>query len=130
MTEQTLQELFSTLVENCAASDAGRQALAMHDHVVQFTLLDGDPFHFEAQGGQITVTAGTMPERPLTEGYEIKASSDVLQEWFSGQARMSDLIENGRMFPVASHTTKRHIDYWIAQIVRLGNGLRIPKEVY
>lgn len=130
MSTQTLAEIFSTLLENCAAGEAGRQMLAMHDHTVQFTPLDGDPFYFEAKGGQGKVGQGAMPERPLTEGHEIKAESEVFREWFSGQGRMSDLIEHGRMFPVASHTTKRHIDYWLAQIVRLGNDLKIPKEVY
>ena len=130
MSTQTLAETFSTLLENCKASEAGRQMLAMHDHTVQFTPLDSDPFYFEAKDGQGKVSGGQMPERPLTEGHEIKADTAVFREWFSGQARMSDLIEQGRMFPVASHTTKRHIDYWLAQIVRLGNRLKIPKEVY
>lgn len=130
MSTQTLAETFSTLLENCKASEAGRLMLAMHDQTVQFTPLDGDPFYFEAKGGQGKISGGQMPERPLTEGHEIKVDIAVFREWFSGQARMSDLIEHGRMFPVASHTTKRHIDYWLAQIVRLGNRLKIPKEVY
>jgi hypothetical protein len=71
-----------------------------------------------------------MPERPISAAYEIKAGSAAFQAWFSGRERLSDLIEHGRMFPVASHTTKRHIDYWLAKIVRLGNNLKIPKEVY
>ena len=130
MSEQTVVKIFSILVEQCAASEAGRQMLAMYDHAVQFSLLDGEPFYLEVKDGQGRVFAGEMPVRLLDEGYEIKANSQVFREWFSGQERMSDLIEHGRMFPVASHTTKRHIDYWLAQIVRLGNGLKIPKEVY
>ena len=92
--------------------------LALRDQTIQFTALDGDLFHFDAQGGQTKVVAGEMPAKPLDDGYEIKADTAVFAEWFTGQARMSDLIEDGRMFPVASHTTKRHIDYWLAQIVR------------
>ena len=131
MSEQTLMETLSTLVEQCAASEAGQQMIANHDHAIQFTPLDSNNiFYFEAKGGQAQVIEGEMPERPLDDGYEIKADTQVFREWFSGQARMSDLIEDGRMFPVASHTTKRHIDYWLAQIIRLGNGLKIPKEVY
>lgn len=130
MSEQTLVSVFSALVEQTAATEAGRQMLAMYNHTVQFTPLDGDLFYFDVQAGQGNVVEGEMPEKPIDDGYEIKANTQVFHEWFSGQARMSDLIEDGRMFPVASHTTKRHIDYWLAQIIRMGNGLKIPKEVY
>lgn len=131
MSEQTLMEMLETLIEQCAASEAGKQMIATHDHAVQFTPLDsGNLFYLEAKGGQAQVIEGEMSERPLDEGHEIKADTQVFREWFSGQARLSDLIEDGRMFPVASHTTKRHIDYWLAQIIRMGNGLKIPKEVY
>jgi hypothetical protein len=130
MTDQTLAEVFNALVQTCAASEAGREALAMHDHIVQFTPLDGDTFYFAAKGGKGEVAQGVMPERPITETHEIKANSDAFQEWFSGLERLSDLIEEGRMFPVASHTTKRHIDHWLAKIVRIGNGQSVPKEVY
>jgi len=131
MSEQTLMELLSTLVEQCAATDAGKQMIATHDQGIQFTLLDSDDlFYFEAKGGQAQVIAGEMPARSLDDGYEIKGDTAVFRGGVSGQARMSDLIEHGRLFPVASHTTKRHIDYWLAQIIRMGNGLKIPKEVY
>lgn len=130
MSHQTLIDMFAGLVERCAASEAGQRTLAMYDQTVQFTPLDGDPFYFEAKGGHGHVASGTMPDRPLPEAHEIKADSQVFQYWFSGLERMSDLIEHGRMFPVASHTTKRHIDHWLAKIVRLGNSLKVPKEVY
>lgn len=130
MTDRTLSDVFSTLVKTCAGSGAGREALAMYDHIVQFTPLDGDPFYFEVTDGQERVASGVMPERLITEAHEIKADTGAFRDWFSGRERMSDLIEHGRMFPVASHTTKRHIDHWLAKIVRLGNGLKIPKEVY
>lgn len=130
MADRTLAEIFTALVENCAAGEAGRQTLAMYDHLIQFTPLDGEPFYFEAQAGRGQVKPGVMPARPITETHEIKAGSDAFQAWFGGRERLSDLIEHGRMFPVASHTTKRHIDHWLARIVRLGNGQRSPKEVY
>jgi len=121
---------FEVLVEKCAASEAGARVLGMYDHTIQFSLLDGDPFFFTAIGGKVEVSAGEMPSTNLDNGYEIKGSTGNFVEWFQGQSRMSDLIENGQLFPVASHTTKRHIDYWVAQIVRIGNGIKIPKEVY
>lgn len=130
MADRSLSEMFSKLVETCTAGDAGRETLQMYDHVVQFTPLDGDPFYLEVQNGGGQVVDGVMPERPITQAHEIKASAGTLRDWFSGRERMSDLIEHGRMFPVASHTTKRHIDHWLAKIVRLGNGLTVPKEVY
>lgn len=130
MADRALSEMFSALVERCADSDAGREALAMYDHVVQFTPLDGDPFYFEVQAGQPRVLEGVMPKRLITEAHEIKAHTDAFHDWFSNRERMSDLIEHGRMFPVASHTTKRHIDHWLAKIVRIGNGQRSLKEVY
>lgn len=130
MSQQNARELFTQLVNACSKTETGRQVLGMYNHAVQFTLLDGDNFYFDAQNGQTVIEDGQMPDRPLTRGYEIKADSENLVAWFSGNERYSDLIEHGRMFPVASHTTKRHIDYWLAQIVRLGNGQKIPKEVY
>lgn len=130
MGEQTLCDTLARLVETCATMDEGRQTLAMYDHAVQFTPLDGESFYLEAQSGQIQLKDSAMPERPITEAHEIKAGSEVFRQWFSGRERMSDLIENGQMFPVASHTTKRHIDHWLAKIVRLGTGQRAPREVY
>ncbi|MFN8458401.1 MAG: hypothetical protein U0401_27735 [Anaerolineae bacterium] len=130
MSKQTLTDMFSALVEQCASGEAGREALKMYNHTVQFTPLDGEPFHFIAKEGQAWVRNGVMPDSPLPDAHEIKADSQVFREWFSGQERMSDLIEHGCMFPVASHTTKRHIDHWLAKIVRLGSGLKIPKEVF
>ena len=131
MSEQTLMETLSALVEQCAANEAGKQMITAHNQGIQFTVLDsGDLFYLEAKDGQAQVIEGEMPARSLDDGYEIKGDTTVFREWFNGQARMSDLIEDGRLFPVASHTTKRHIDYWLAQIIRIGNGLKIPKEVY
>ena len=130
MSTQAVSDHFAKLVEKCAATEAGREMIGMYNHIVQFTLLDGDKFHLIAENGKTSLVAGQMPERPLDEGYEIKGDTHEFEAWFSGRERLSDLVENGRMFPVASHTTKRHIDYWLAQIVRLGNGLKIPKEVY
>ena len=130
MSEQSLCETLSGLVDNCAATDEGRKTLAMYDHVVQFTPLDGESFFLEAQDGQVQLRDGPMPERPITSAHEIKANSDVFRQWFAGRERMSDLIEQGQMFPVASHTTKRHIDHWLAKIVRLGVGHKAPQEVY
>jgi hypothetical protein len=130
MSQQNARELFTQLVNACREAENGQQMLAMYNHAVQFTLLDGGNFYFDAQDGQTAVQDGQMPEKPLTGGYEIKADTENLLAWFSGKERYSDLIEQGRMFPVASHTTKRHIDYWLAQIVRLGNGQKTLKEVY
>ena len=130
MSQQNARELFAQLVNTCSKTKTGQQMLQMYNHSVQFSLLDGDSFYFDAQDGQTEVQPGQMPDKPLTGGYEIKADTENLLAWFSGKERYSDLIEHGRMFPVASHTTKRHIDYWLAQIVRLGNGQKIPKEVY
>ena len=128
--EITVVDHFSSLVETCGTSDIGRELLAMYDHTVQFSILDGDPFYFTAKNGEGRVVKGEMPSTTIVNGYEIKGSSRHLLEWFCGRDRMSDLIERGELFPVASHTTKRHIDYWLAQIVRLGNGIKTPKEVY
>lgn len=130
MGTQTLREMFSALLDRCAATEEGRQVLAMYDHTVQFTLLDGDPFYMKAQGGDVTLSDGVMPETPITDAHEIKADTEVFEQWFGGEERMSDLVEHGQMFPVASHTTKRHIDHWLAKIVRWGNGQRVPREVY
>lgn len=130
MSEQTLIEVLSAVVEQCAASETGQQTLAMYDHGIQFTPLDGDPFYLEVKGGKATLSDGLMDERSIDDGYEIKAETADFRAWFSSRERLSDLIEHGRMFPVASHTTKRHIDFWLAQIVRLGNGVATPKEVF
>lgn len=130
MADKTLQEFFLTLVKVCGDSEAGQQALAMYDHTVQFTPLDGNPFYLETQQGEAQVVEGIMPERAITDAHEIKANSEAFQAWFRGQERLSDLIEHGRMFPVASHTTKRHIDHWLAKIVRLGLGQKDLKEQY
>ena len=129
MSEQSLADKFSELVAACRAA-RGEEVLGMYEHVVQFTPLDGEPFHFVAEGGEHKVVAGEMPPRSLVEGYEIKGDTVELHNWFSGAERFSDLVEDSRMFPIASHTTKRHIDHWLAQIVRIGNGLKSPKEVY
>ena len=60
MSDQTLAEIFSTVLESCVAGEAGRRMLAMYDHTVQFTPLDGEPFHFVAKGGQGKVVAGHL----------------------------------------------------------------------
>ena len=130
MSTQTVADKLSQLVATCAQTEQGGSILAMYDHVVQFTLLDGDLFHFFAEGDERKVVMGEMPARSLVKGYEIKGDSDEFLAWFNGEERFSDLVEHGRMFPVASHTTKRHIDYWLAQIVRIGNGIKSPKELY
>jgi hypothetical protein len=76
----------------------------------------------EVKGGRARVAEGVAPE--------IKAPGETFAEWFAGGLRMIDAIETGRMFPSASHTTKRHIDHWLTRIVRAGNGQASVKEVY
>lgn len=130
MSEPTLQETFRALLEQCSATEEGRQTVSMYDHTVQFTPLDGNPFYLRSQNGNMTLQEGVMPETSITEAHEIKAPTEIFRQWFGGQERMSDLIEEGKMFPVASHTTKRHIDHWLAKIVRMGNGQKALREVY
>lgn len=127
---QSLARQVSEIVARCAASEEGRAVLATYDHVIQFTVLDGGAFYLEVKGGQARIVEGPAPDLPITEMHEIKAHAEAFAEWFSGRLRMIDAIETGRMFPSASHTTKRHLDHWLTRIIRIGSGMRSLKEVY
>jgi hypothetical protein len=118
------------ILARCESTEAGRAALSTLDHVVQFTLLDGEPFYLEVKGGRARVTEGVAADAPIIDTHEIKAPRETLADWFAGRLRMIDAIETGRMFPSASHTTKRHIDHWITTIIRIGNEQPSMKEVY
>jgi hypothetical protein len=126
----SLAAQLTDLVARCASSEAGRAALSTYDHVVQFTVLDGEPFYLTVRAGAARVADGVAPALPVIDTHEIKAPRETFGAWFAGRLRMIDAIETGRMFPSASHTTKRHIDHWLATIIRVGNGRESVKEVY
>lgn len=118
------------LLDHAAALPQGSQALKEYDHLIQFTVLDGESFYIDIKGGKATVSDGTATPRPLAEAHEYKAPQKTLEAYFAGRVRMSDAIHDGKLFPVAAHTTKRHIDHWVAKIVRMGLGQPSLREVY
>ncbi len=108
----------------------GTKVLQEYDQLLQFTVLDGTPFYVDIKGGKVTITEGTAAPRPLMEAHEYKGKQQVFEAFFAGKVRMSDAIHEGQFFPVAAHTTKRHIDHWVAKLVRLGLGQPSLRDVY
>ena len=126
----TLATQVRALLERVAARPDGPAVLRDYDHLLQFTVLDGESFYVDIKGGSATVHAGTATPRPLAEAHEFKANQAVFEAFFSGRVRMSDAIQGGHLYPVAAHTTKRHIDHWLAKLVRLGLGQLSLREIY
>src|SRR5215472_9668127 len=118
------------LCDRVASRPDGLAALKEYDQLIQFTVLDGDPFYLDIKGGNVAVREGTAEPRPLAEAHEYKANRATLEAYFAGRVRMSDAIHDGQLFPVAAHTTKRHIDHWVAKLVRMGLGLPSLRDVY
>jgi hypothetical protein len=121
---------FSALLDRVAAAPDGARALSQYDQLVQFTVLDGESFYVQFSGGKVRISPGVAEPRPLADVHEYKATQAVLEAYFSGRVRMSDAIHDGQLFPVAAHTTKRHIDHWVAKIVRMGLGQPGLRDVY
>lgn len=121
---------FSALLKNAAGTPEGRETLKRYDHTLNFDVLDGEPFHVEIQNGEFDVRGGAAPPKLLMDAHEIKANEDAFRDWFEGRVRLSDAIHENRMFPTAAHTTKRHIDNWLAKLVRLGLGRPGLKDEY
>ncbi len=108
----------------------GTKVLQEYDQLLQFTVLNGSPFYLDIKGGKVMITEGTAAPRPLMEAHEYKGKQQVFEAFFAGKVRMSDAIHEGQFFPVAAHTTKRHIDHWVAKLVRLGLGQPSLRDVY
>lgn len=125
-----LHEIVSQLLENVASTPEGRETLRRYDHTLNFDVLDGEAFHAEFRQGEWVVSQGAAPPRPVADAHEIKAKEDAFRDWFEGRVRLSDAIHDNRMFPTAAHTTKRHIDNWLAKLVRLGLGRPGLKDEY
>ncbi|HZD10691.1 MAG TPA: hypothetical protein VE553_05050 [Candidatus Binatia bacterium] len=127
---QALHETLRTLLSQAARSDEGRETLQRYDHLVFFDVLDGEPFYADIAGGVADVASGVPSPRPIAEAHSIKANESALRDWFEGRLRYSDGIHENLLFPVAAHTTKRHIDNWIVKLVRLGQGRPSLRDEY
>ncbi len=125
-----LLSVIGALFDRVAARPDGAHVLSEYNHLLQFTVLDGEPFYVEIAGGKVRVSPGVAEPRPLADAHEYKATQAVFDAYFSGRVRMSDAIHDGKLFPVAAHTTKRHIDHWVAKIVRMGLGQPGLRDVY
>jgi len=128
--EAPLLPLLRGLFDRVAATPEGERVLREYDHLLQFTVLDGPSCYVEIRGGRATVAEGTAHPRPMAEAHEYKAAQAVFVALFSGAVRMSDAIHDGQLFPVAAHTTKRHIDHWLATLIRIGLGRPALREIY
>jgi hypothetical protein len=118
------------LLDRLKTQPEGTKVLQEYDQLLQFSILDGMPFYVDIKGGKVTVTEGTAAPRPLMEAHEYKGRQEVLEAFFAGKVRMSDAIHEGQLFPVAAHTTKRHIDHWVAKLVRIGLGQPSLRDMY
>ncbi|MFN8458399.1 MAG: hypothetical protein U0401_27725 [Anaerolineae bacterium] len=127
---QPLPQLLDELLRTAAGTVEGRETLMRYDHTVNFDVLDGQPFHVEIVGGEAAVETGQAKPRPLAEAHNIRAKEAALRDWLEGRARFSDLIHEHRLYPMAAHTTKRHIDNWLIKLVRLGHGRPSLKDEY
>lgn len=127
---QPLPELLDELLRKAASSLEGQETLRRYDHTINFDVLDGRPFHVEILGGEAVVEDREASPRPLAEAHNIRAPEAALRDWFEGRLRYSDGIHENRLFPMAAHTTKRHIDNWIVKLVRLGQGRPSIKDEY
>ena len=128
--DKTLPEILDELLRSAASTVAGRETLLRYDHTINFEVLDGTPFHVEIVGGKVDVSDSEADPGPISEAYNIISKEDALRDWFGGKCRYSDLIHEHRMYPQASHTTKRHIDNWIVKLVRLGQGKPGLRDLY
>lgn len=127
---QSLYETLDELLRQTAASEEGRETLQRYDHTLYFDVLDGEPFYAEIIRGEADVAPGEPSPRPIAEAHSIKANEAALHDWFEGRLRYSDGIHENRLFPVAAHTSKRHIDNWIVKLVRLGQGRPSLRDEY
>jgi len=125
-----LMSVIGALFDQVAARPDGVRVLSEYNQLLQFTVLDGEPFYVEISGGKVRVSPGVAEPRPLADAHEYKATQAVFDAYFSGRVRISDAIHDGKLFPVAAHTTKRHIDHWVAKIVRMGLGQPGLRDVY
>ena len=122
--------VIGALLDRVTAAPHGARVLSQYDQLLQFTVLDGESFYVEISSGRVRISPGVADPRPLAEAHEYKATQGVFEAYFSGRVRMSDAIHDGNLFPVAAHTTKRHIDHWVAYIVRTGLGQPGLRDVY
>lgn len=125
-----LMPVIGALLDRVAAAPDGARVLSEYDQLLQFTVLDGEPFYVEISGGKVRISPGVADPRPLADAHEYKSTRGVFEAYFSGRVRMSDAIHDGHLFPVAAHTTKRHIDHWVAKIVRMGLGQPGLRDLY
>jgi hypothetical protein len=122
--------VIGALFDRVAVPPDGERVLSEYDQLLQFTVLDGESFYVEISGGKVRISPGVADPRPLADAHEYKATQVVFEAFFSGRVRMSDAIHEGQLFPVAAHTTKRHIDHWVAKIVRMGLGQPGLRDLY
>ncbi len=118
------------LFDRLSTRPEGVKALQEYDQLLQFTVLDGASLYVDIKGAKVTVTEGMATPRPLMDAHEYKGKQQVFEAFFAGKVRMSDAIHEGQLFPVAAHTTKRHIDHWVAKLVRMGLGQPSLRDVY
>jgi hypothetical protein len=130
MAEPSLYDIVTDVFQQVGDSPAGREALKTYDHTLIFSLMDGEPFHVEIKGGQAQVKRGNPPPRPITAAHEFKAREAVFRDFFTGRRRLYDAVHEGDLFPMAAHTTKRHIDYWLVKMVNIGNRIPSLRELY
>lgn len=125
-----LHDILNELLLQAAKTVQGRETLLRYDQFITFDVLGGEPFHAEIVGGEVDIKPGLAPPKPIMEAHLIKARDEVFRDWFEGRTRFSDAIHEGRLYPMAAHTTKRHIDNWLVRLVRLGQGRPSLKDVY
>lgn len=130
MAEASLHEAVKGIFDRVGGSPPGREALRMYDHTLVFSVMDGEPFHLEVKAGKAQVKPGLPAPRPITEAHEFKAREAVFRDFFTGRRRFYDAVHEGDLYPMAAHTTKRHIDHWLVKMVNLGLGLPSLQELY
>ena len=130
MSKSSLYESVKDVFQRVSDSPSGREALKMYDHTLVFSVMDGEPFHVEVKAGKAQVKPGLPPPRPIAEAHEFKAREQVFHEFFVGRRRLYDAVHEGDLYPMAAHTTKRHIDYWLVKMVNIGLGLPSLQELY
>lgn len=130
MMNRPLHEILDELLQKAAGTVEGQETLRRYDQTINFDVLDGQPFHVEIIMGEAVTSTGQAPPKPIMEAHNIRAKEAALRDWFEGRLRFSDGIHENRIFPMAAHTTKRHIDNWLVKLIRLGQGRPSLKDEY
>jgi len=130
MPDEPLFDVVAQVFDQVCDTAAGREALKWYDHTLIFSPLDGDPFYVDIRNGDARPKRGLPPPRPITEAHEFKANEAVFRDFFTSRRRLYDAVHEGDLYPMAAHTAKRHIDFWLVRLVSLSNGVPTLKDQY